>query len=77
MTHRIDRLEAADLIERVPDPSSRRTSPVALTEQGRLQAETLARSLAEVDEDALRVLSEAERDQLDKLLAKLLEGLDA
>ncbi|MCB1026758.1 MAG: hypothetical protein KDB24_03225 [Microthrixaceae bacterium] len=77
MTHRIDRLEAVDPIERVPDPSSRRTSPVALTEQGRHQAETLARSLAEVDEDSMRVLSDAERDQLDQLPAKLLEGLDA
>lgn len=76
MTHRIDQLETAELIERVPDPNSRRTAPVALTEQGQAKAEHLARSLAEVEEQALHTLTGKEREQLDKLLAKLLQGLD-
>ena len=77
MTHRIDQLEAAKLVERVPDPSSRRTAPVALTELGREKAEHLARSLAEVEEQTLQTLTDRERSQLDKLLTKLLTSLEA
>lgn len=77
MTHRIDQLEATGLIERVADPTSRRTAPVALTAQGRDKAEHLARSLAEIEERALQVLTGDERVQLDHLLTKLLEGLTA
>lgn len=77
MTHRIDQLEAAALVERVTDPTSRRTAPVALTEQGQSKAEHLARSLADAEERALQVLTGKERAQLDKLLTKLLHGLDS
>ncbi len=76
MTHRIDQLETAGLIERVLDPTSRRTAPVALTEQGRTKAEHLARSLAEVEAQALRALTDREHGQLDELLNKLLTGLE-
>lgn len=76
MTHRIDQLEAADLVDRVPDPQSRRTAPVALTENGRDTAERLVRSLVEVEEHALGALTVTERAQLDRLLNKLLENLD-
>lgn len=74
MTHRVDQLETAGLIERVLDPDSRRTAPVALTEQGRQKAERLARALTEFEEQALQVLTDAERVELDTLLAKLLDG---
>lgn len=77
MTHRIDQLEAAELVERVADPTSRRTAPVGLTELGQNKAGRLARSLAEMEEDALQSLTNNERNQLDKLLAKLLQGLEA
>lgn len=76
MTHRVDQLEAAGLVERVVDPNSRRTAPVALTEHGRQKVENLARTLTEVEEHALQVLSDNERDELDDLLAKLLRSLN-
>lgn len=76
MTHRIDQLEAAELIERVPDPTSRRTAPVALTEQGRGKAEDLARSLAEVEQQLLEALTDREQAQLDTLLTKVLDSLE-
>lgn len=77
MTHRIDQLETAQLVERVADPNSRRTAPVALTRRGLEKSEHLARSLVDVEEDALRALSQQERTQLDSLLTKLLSGLEA
>ena len=76
MTHRIDQLETAGLLERVPDPTSRRTAPVGLTKRGRTKAEHLARSLAEVETNALQTLTDREHAQLDKLLSKLLSGLE-
>ncbi len=77
MTHRIDQLEAANLLERVPDPDSRRTAPVALTDAGREKSERLVRSLVEVEEQALQSLTDPERAELDRLLTKLLNGLTA
>lgn len=76
MTHRIDQLETAGLIERVPDPTSRRTAPVALTKQGRDKAEHLARSLAEVEQHLLEALTDREQAQLDTLLTKVLGSLE-
>ena len=76
MTHRIDLLEAANLVERVEDPESRRTAPVALTKHGRQTSERLVRSLVEVEEEALQVLSKTERAELDRLLTKLLRSLN-
>lgn len=77
MTHRIDQLEAAEMVERVADPDSRRTAPVALTEQGRQTSERLARSLNDVEERILRILTDTERNELDQLLTKLLQGLSS
>lgn len=75
MTHRIDQLEAAEMVERVADPDSRRTAPVALTEQGRQTSERLARSLNDVEDRLLQTLTDTERAKLDDLLDKLLRGL--
>ncbi len=75
MTHRVDQLESANLLERVSDPNSRRTAPVALTKQGLQASERLVRTLVVVEEQALQSLTKAERTELDRLLAKLLQGL--
>jgi DNA-binding MarR family transcriptional regulator len=72
MTNRIDNLEAADLVERFPDPDDRRGTLVALTDKGReVLDEAVVAHLAN-EERLLSGLSAAERGQLAKLLRKLL-----
>lgn len=70
-TSRVDRLEAAGLVERLADPDNRRTLPVALTDRGLAESERLVRRLVEAEERLLSRLNAAERDELDRLLAKL------
>jgi DNA-binding MarR family transcriptional regulator len=72
MTNRIDRLEAAGLVERLPDPNDRRATLVALTDKGRQTTdEALLVHLAN-EERLLGALSATERQQLASLLRKLL-----
>jgi DNA-binding MarR family transcriptional regulator len=76
MTNRLDRLEEAGLIERQPDPSDRRTAPVALTPAGlELVDEVVAAHLAN-EARLLAPLDPAQRTQLDTMLRALLRGLD-
>jgi len=74
MTHRIDQLEAAGLVERVVDPTSRRTAPVALTSAGIAASERLARELVDEEQWALGALTSAEQKKLDSLLTKLIQA---
>ena len=72
MTNRIDRVEEAGLVERLPDPDDRRGTLVALTEKGRqVVDEALLAHLAN-EERLLGALSARERQQLAGLLRKLL-----
>lgn len=71
MTHRVDQLESAGLLERVPDPTSRRTAPVRLTPTGVESAERLARHVVSCEQDFLAVLTAAEHKQLNRLLRKV------
>jgi DNA-binding MarR family transcriptional regulator len=72
MTNRIDRVEVAGLVERLPDPDDRRGTLVALTDKGRqLVDEAVVAHLAN-EERLLAELSAAEREQLAGLLRKLL-----
>ena len=72
MTNRIDRVEAAGLVERLPDPDDRRGTLVALTEKGeQVVDEAVVAHLAN-EERLLTELSAAERGQLTDLLRKLL-----
>lgn len=77
MTNRIDQLEAAGLLERVVDPDSRRTSPVALTPSGVAEAERLVRELVRTEEELLSSLTGHERSTLDGILAKLATSLSS
>lgn len=69
----IAKLEDAGNIVRVPSESDRRTMDVALTEQGRILAETLLAQREKRHEEMFSCLSEEERSSLLKFLEKINE----
>jgi DNA-binding MarR family transcriptional regulator len=73
MTNRIDRLEAAGLVKRLPNPEDRRGLLVELTDAGHKAWEDLAEDQG-VKESTLvaGTLSEKEREQLNNLLRRLM-----
>ena len=72
MTNRIDRVEEAGLVERLPDPDDRRGTLVALTEKGRQVVDDAVLAHLANEERLLGALSARERQQLAGLLRKLL-----
>jgi DNA-binding MarR family transcriptional regulator len=72
MTNRIDRVETAGLVERLPDPDDRRSTLVALTRKGRRVVDEAVQAHLANEERLLGVLSPAERRSLTALLRKLL-----
>jgi DNA-binding MarR family transcriptional regulator len=72
MTHRIDRLEQADLVKRTPDPSDRRGMLIQLTDKGFNTIEQAVEAHVANGHRLLIVLDEAERKVLAQLLRKLL-----
>lgn len=76
MTNRIDRLEAAGLVERRPDPGDRRSSLIVLTDSGRERVDAAVTDHVANEAGLLAGLSAAERRSLDDLLRKLLAGLE-
>ena len=76
LTNRIDRLEAAGLIERVANPEDRRGIRLQLTDAGRaLVDEVTTEYVANQNEVLDAVLQEDERKVLARLLRKLLLSL--
>jgi DNA-binding MarR family transcriptional regulator len=71
MTSRLDKLEHADLIRRLPDPADRRALLVELTTPGRELVERVMASLLQIRADQLHALSASERRQFVELLRKL------
>ncbi len=71
MTNRLDRLEQAGWIHRLPDPDDRRATRVHLTPDGR----ALVRQALRAIDHAACPLSPAESTQLDHILRKLLASL--
>ena len=72
MTNRIDRVEAAGLVQRLPDPDDRRGTLVALTEKGRQVVDEALLAHLENEERLLSALSAGERRQIADLLRRLL-----
>ena len=76
MTKRLDRMEAAGLIERRPDPHDRRGTLVRLTRRGRSVTDRAMEAHVGNEERLLGALTAAERRTLDGLLRNLLIQLE-
>ncbi|MBQ0905920.1 MarR family transcriptional regulator, partial [Micromonospora sp. U21] len=61
------------LVVRAPDPADRRRNVISLTASGADEARRMAETVDRVQQDLLAPLSAAERDQLTRLLTRLLE----
>jgi DNA-binding MarR family transcriptional regulator len=77
MTNRIDRLTAAGLVRRHPDPQDRRGVLVTLTPAGRDRVDAALADLLGSEETLLAGLGAGERQTLAGLLRTLLAPFDA
>lgn len=75
MTNRLDRLEKAGLIRRVPHPTDRRGLLVQLTEEGRELIDRAVEAHVENEHAILSGLEPEERQRLAELLEKLIASL--
>jgi DNA-binding MarR family transcriptional regulator len=71
LTGRLDKLERAGYIERLPDPEDRRGLKVRMTDEGREAIDAAVVAGLEIQDDMLGVLDAEERRRLDALLRKL------
>jgi DNA-binding MarR family transcriptional regulator len=76
MTKRLDRLAAAGLIERRPDPKDRRGILVRLTDRGKATIDRLLPIHLANEQRLLASLAPAQQGALDQLLRDLLGGLE-
>ena len=76
MTHRIDRLEQADLVQRIPDPSDRRGTQIKLTEKGFDIIEKAVEAHVVNEHRILSSLDISEREVLTQLLRKFLVAFE-
>ncbi|HEY6413580.1 MAG TPA: MarR family transcriptional regulator [Edaphobacter sp.] len=76
MTNRIDRLEAAGLVERLVDPADRRGVLVSLTRNGLKLIDRAITAHMEVEETMLASFSSTDREKLASLLRTLLLDLE-
>ena len=77
MTSRLDRLEEAGLVRRLPAPGDRRGVIVELTETGRDAWDTAASVQGRREAFFASALSKAEQKQLNGLLRKLMLAFEA
>lgn len=72
MTNRLDRMEAAGLIRRVPDPNDRRGTLVEPTDLGHAQWDKTVGAQARREAEFSSGLSQAEKERLHDLLRHLM-----
>ena len=72
MTNRLDRMEEAGLLRRLPDPDDRRGVKVEPTEKGMRLWQEAAAAQAEKEKLLAATLSRAEQEQLNGLLRRLV-----
>jgi DNA-binding MarR family transcriptional regulator len=77
MTNRIDRLQAAGLVQRHPEPQDKRGVLVRLTAAGKTRVDAAFTDLLNREHELLSGLSATERDNLTVLLRSLLIPFDA
>lgn len=76
MTNRLDRLERAGLVRRVPDPRDRRSVQVELTEHGLKTVDDAVSAHVENQHRLLAAMPPADRDAVAALLRRLLLALE-
>ncbi|MEO0014866.1 MAG: hypothetical protein RLZZ535_3255 [Cyanobacteriota bacterium] len=76
MTHRIDGLEKAELVERIRDSSDRRGILIHLTDKGFNLIEKAVEAHVENGHHILSVLEDSELETLNMLLRKLLISIE-
>ena len=74
MTNRLDRMEAAGLIRRLPDPNDRRGTLVEPTEAGHAAWNEATGTQARREAMISNVLSERDREELHRLLRRLMRA---
>jgi|SRR5581483_7173096 len=77
MTNRIDRLEEAGLIRRLPDPEDRRGVKVELTDAGAKVYKQSTAAQARKEALIVSALNARERDQLNALLRRVMLAFEA
>ena len=71
----VQRLEAAGIVERVPDPADRRRALVRLTARGRRLEPAVVGAMTAIEERAVHGLSERDRQKLLDLLGRVTANL--
>jgi DNA-binding MarR family transcriptional regulator len=77
MTSRLDKLEAAGLIGRGPDPTDRRGVLVALTQKGRKVIDAATATRFQEAAESMPPLGDAERELLADFLRRWLNAVTA
>lgn len=72
MTARLDKLEAAGLVQRKPDPEDRRGLRVQLTDAGKKAYQKAVGAQAEKEAFVAAALTDREKDELNALLRRLM-----
>lgn len=76
MTNRLDRLETAGHVRRLPDPKDRRGVLIELTEQGQRCIDEAVTEQAAKEIDVFKMLDRDDLDTLNVLLRKVLTSLE-
>jgi DNA-binding MarR family transcriptional regulator len=69
----LNELAERDFVERAPDPGDQRRNVITISAQGRRRLRRLDKVLDDLHDELLAPLSPAERDQLVRLLTRLLD----
>ena len=71
VTQLVDRLEADELVRRVPDPSDRRSVRAEITDEGRNRYEQGLQALETAENEVISELAFEDREELHRLLDRL------
>ena len=76
MTNRLDRLERAGFVRRLPDPQDRRGTLIQLTEKGKRFIDRAVEVHVNNEHRLISALSPDEREQLRSILSRWLQSLE-